>query len=165
VAALTSHLEKADRLVIKIGSAMLVNPDGSLRQGWLEALAHDIGDARKRGSQVTVVSSGAIALGRRRLGFAKGPLKLEQSQAAAAVGQIALAQAWQQALAAHDIVAAQVLLTLTDTEERRRYLNARATLNTLLKPVPCRSSTRTIPLPHPRSAMATMTVSLPASAP
>jgi glutamate 5-kinase len=132
VAALTSHLEKAGSLVIKIGSAMLVNPDGSLRQGWLEALAHDIGEARKRGSQVTVVSSGAIALGRRRLGFAKGPLKLEQSQAAAAVGQIALAQAWQQALGAHAIVAAQVLLTLTDTEERRRYLNARATLNTLL---------------------------------
>lgn len=132
MAALTSHLEKAGSLVIKIGSAMLVNPDGSLRQGWLEALAHDIGEARKRGSQVTVVSSGAIALGRRRLGFAKGPLKLEQSQAAAAVGQIALAQAWQQALGAHAIVAAQVLLTLTDTEERRRYLNARATLNTLL---------------------------------
>jgi glutamate 5-kinase len=132
VAALTSHLEKAGSLVIKIGSAMLVNPDGSLRQGWLDALAHDIGEARKRGSQVTVVSSGAIALGRRRLGFAKGPLKLEQSQAAAAVGQIALAQAWQQALGAHAIVAAQVLLTLTDTEERRRYLNARATLNTLL---------------------------------
>ena len=133
MAALTSHLETAERLVIKIGSAMLVNPDGSLRQGWLDALARDISNARKRGSQVIVVSSGAIALGRRRLGFAKGPLKLEQSQAAAAVGQIALAQAWQQALATHEIVAAQVLLTLTDTEERRRYLNARATLNTLLK--------------------------------
>ena len=106
MAALTSHLETAERLVIKIGSAMLVNPDGSLRQGWLDALARDISNARKCGSQVIVVSSGAIALGRRRLGFAKGPLKLEQSQAAAAVGQIALAQAWQQALATQQAIEA-----------------------------------------------------------
>jgi glutamate 5-kinase len=132
VAALTGNLASATRLVVKIGSAMLVNPDGSLREGWLEGLALDIAEARARGTQVIVVSSGAIALGRRRLGLPKGKLKLEQSQAAAAVGQIALAQGWQQALATHGIVAAQVLLTLTDTEERRRYLNARATLNTLL---------------------------------
>jgi glutamate 5-kinase len=132
VAALTGNLASATRLVVKIGSAMLVNPDGSLREGWLEGLALDIAEARARGTQVIVVSSGAIALGRRRLGLPKGKLKLEQSQAAAAVGQIALAQGWQQALAAHGLVAAQVLLTLTDTEERRRYLNARATLNTLL---------------------------------
>ncbi len=133
MASLSDNLANASRLVIKIGSAMLVNPDASLRQAWLEALASDIAQARARGTQVMVVSSGAIALGRRRLGFANGPLKLDQSQAAASVGQIALAQAWQQALGQHGMVAAQVLLTLTDTEQRRRYLNARATLNTLLQ--------------------------------
>jgi glutamate 5-kinase len=132
MASLISQLEKAERIVIKIGSAMLVNPDGSLRKQWLEALVLDIADARKRGTEVLLVSSGAIALGRRRLGLGKAKLKLEESQAAAAVGQIALAQGWQEALAAHGLVSAQVLLTLTDTEVRRRYLNARATLNTLL---------------------------------
>ncbi|MGB7204002.1 MAG: glutamate 5-kinase [Anderseniella sp.] len=132
MAALTSQLAKAERIVIKIGSAMLVNPDGSLRSSWLEGLALDTAEARKRGTEVILVSSGAIALGRHRLGLGKGKLKLEESQAAAAVGQIALAQGWQAALAAHSLVSAQVLLTLTDTEVRRRYLNARATLNTLL---------------------------------
>ncbi len=132
MAALISQLEKAERLIIKIGSAMLVNADGSLRSTWLEGLARDIAEARARGTQVLIVSSGAIALGRRRLGLRRTRLKLEESQAAAAVGQIALAQGWQAALASHDIVSAQVLLTLTDTEVRRRYLNARATLNTLL---------------------------------
>jgi glutamate 5-kinase len=132
MASLISQFAKADRIVIKVGSAMLVNKDGTLRQTWLEGLALDIADARQRGTEVLLVSSGAIALGRHRLGLAKGKLKLEESQAAAAVGQIALAQGWQQALAAHELVAAQVLLTLTDTEVRRRYLNARATLNTLL---------------------------------
>ena len=133
MASLSDNLAHASRLVIKIGSAMLVNPDGSLREGWLDALAGDIAQARARGTQVMVVSSGAIALGRRRLGFPGGALKLDQSQAAASVGQIALAQAWQLALGHHGMVAAQVLLTLTDTEQRRRYLNARATLNTLLQ--------------------------------
>lgn len=132
MAALTSQLRNADRLVIKIGSAMLVNADGSLRRTWVEGLASDIAEARARGTQVLIVSSGAIALGRRRLGLGKARLKLEESQAAAAVGQIALAQGWQAALADHGLVSAQVLLTLTDTEVRRRYLNARATLNTLL---------------------------------
>ena len=132
MAALISQLAQADRLIIKIGSAMLVNTDGSLRRKWVEGLARDIAEARARGTQVLIVSSGAIALGRRRLGLGKVRLKLEESQAAAAVGQIALAQGWQAALADHDIVSAQVLLTLTDTEVRRRYLNARATLNTLL---------------------------------
>ena len=132
MAALTSRLKNAERLVIKIGSAMLVNPDGSLRRTWVEGLARDIAEARARGTQVLLVSSGAIALGRRRLGLGRTRLKLEESQAAAAVGQIALAQGWQAALATHDLVSAQVLLTLTDTEMRRRYLNARATLNTLL---------------------------------
>lgn len=132
MAALISQLEKADRLIIKIGSAMLVDADGSLRRKWVEGLACDIAEARARGTQVLIVSSGAIALGRRRLGLGRNRLKLEESQAAAAVGQIALAQGWQAALADHDIVSAQVLLTLTDTEVRRRYLNARATLNTLL---------------------------------
>ena len=132
MAALMAQLKKADRLIIKIGSAMLVDADGSLRRKWLEGLALDIAEAQVRGTQVLIVSSGAIALGRRRLGLGRNRLKLEESQAAAAVGQIALAQGWQAALAEHDIVSAQVLLTLTDTEVRRRYLNARATLNTLL---------------------------------
>jgi len=132
MATLIAQLEKADRLIIKIGSAMLVDADGSLRRKWLEGLALDIAEAQVRGTQVLIVSSGAIALGRRRLGLGRNRLRLEESQAAAAVGQIALAQGWQAALAEHDIVSAQVLLTLTDTEVRRRYLNARATLNTLL---------------------------------
>ncbi len=132
MASLINELEHAERLVIKVGSSMLVNPDGSLRNQWLKGLAEDIAQARLRGTDVIIVSSGAIALGRRKLGLNTGKLKLEESQAAAAVGQIALAQGWQEALAAHALVSAQVLLTLTDTEVRRRYLNARATLNTLL---------------------------------
>ena len=88
---------------------------------------------RVGGAEIIIVSSGAIALGRRTLGLPKGKLRLEQKQAAAAVGQIALAQAWSEALRTRNMVAAQVLVTLTDTEERRRYLNARATLSTLLE--------------------------------
>jgi glutamate 5-kinase len=124
---------KARRMVIKVGSALLVDgASGEIRHSWLASLAGDIAEARVRGSDVIVVSSGAIALGRRRLGFASGTLKLEQSQAAAAVGQIALANAWQELLAHHALTAAQILLTLNDTEERRHYLNARSTLTTLL---------------------------------
>jgi glutamate 5-kinase len=129
-----SPLAACRRLVVKIGSALLVDPTtGRLRQGWLDTLCADLAGHRVRGSDVIVVSSGAIALGRRVLALPQGVLKLEESQAAAAVGQIALAHAWQQHLARHGLVAGQVLLTLTDTEERRRYLNARATLNTLLR--------------------------------
>ncbi len=105
---------------------------GRLNRAWLETLADDLAEAAGRGQQLIVVSSGAIALGRRHLGLAAGRLRLEESQAAAAVGQIRLARAWQEILEDRGLAVAQVLLTLEDTEERRRYLNARATLNTLL---------------------------------
>ena len=105
---------------------------GRLNRAWLETLADDLAEAAGRGQQLIVVSSGAIALGRRHLGLPAGRLRLEESQAAAAVGQIRLARAWQEILEDRGLAVAQVLLTLEDTEERRRYLNARATLNTLL---------------------------------
>ncbi len=125
---------KAKRIVVKIGSSLLVDAaSGTLRQAWLEALANDIADMRKTGKEVVVVSSGAIALGRNALKLPNGALKLEDSQAAAAVGQIDLAHAYEEAFRARSLVAAQVLLTLGDTEERRRYLNARSTMTTLLK--------------------------------
>jgi glutamate 5-kinase len=124
----------ANRLVVKIGSSLLVDTaSGTLRQAWLEALADDIAGLRKDGREIIVVSSGAIALGRNALKLPKGALKLEDSQAAAAVGQIDLAHAYEEAFRARGLVAAQVLLTLGDTEERRRYLNARSTVTTLLK--------------------------------
>jgi glutamate 5-kinase len=124
----------AKRLVVKIGSSLLVDTaSGTLRQAWLEALADDIAALRAKGKEIVVVSSGAIALGRNALKLPKGALKLEDSQAAAAVGQIDLAHAYEDAFRARDLVAAQVLLTLGDTEERRRYLNARNTMTTLLK--------------------------------
>ncbi len=124
----------ATRLVVKIGSSLLVDAaTGTLRQAWLEALADDIAALRKEAKDIVVVSSGAIALGRNVLKLPKGALKLEDSQAAAAVGQIDLAHAYEDAFRARGLVAAQVLLTLGDTEERRRYLNARSTMTTLLK--------------------------------
>ncbi len=130
---MTSRLAIARRIVVKIGSALLVDAKtGAIKASWLASLIDDLAGAKVAGADVVVVSSGAIALGRRTLGLPKGKLRLEQSQAAAAVGQIALAQAWSEALRTRNIVAAQVLVTLTDTEERRRYLNARATLSTLL---------------------------------
>ncbi|MEL6208352.1 MAG: glutamate 5-kinase, partial [Pseudomonadota bacterium] len=126
-------LRTARRLVVKIGSALLVDrTSGALRTEWLAALAHDIAAARSRGADVIVVSSGSIALGRGVLGHAPGTLALEQSQAAAAVGQIRLARAYEAALAPHGITAAQILVTLDDSEDRRRYLNTRATLLALL---------------------------------
>jgi glutamate 5-kinase len=125
---------EAKRLVVKIGSSLLVDGEaGTLRATWLASLADDIAGLRHSGKQVVVVSSGAIALGRKALNLPKGALKLEDSQAAAAVGQIDLAHAYEDAFRARGIVAAQVLLTLGDTEERRRYLNARNTMTTLLK--------------------------------
>ena len=127
--ALGSHR----RIVIKIGSALLVDRQTGLKAAWLEAMCADIADLRQRGIEVLVVSSGAIALGRSVLKLASGTLKLDESQAAAAVGQIALARAWSESLSRHGIVAGQILLTLGDTEERRRYLNARETLNQLMK--------------------------------
>src|SRR5262249_54136978 len=117
-----------------IGSALLVDQDsGGIRRKWLDALADDVAALKERGAEVILVSSGAIAVGRRHLGLETGMLKLEEKQAAAATGQIRLAHAYQETLARHDITVAQVLLTLGDTEERRRHLNARSTLQTLLR--------------------------------
>lgn len=127
------RLRDARRLVVKIGSALLVDGEsGALRADWLRALAEDVARAQGQGADVVIVSSGSIALGRRALGLPAGPLALEQAQAAAAVGQIRLARAYEEALAPHGIKAAQVLVTLEDTTDRRRYLNTRATLGTLL---------------------------------
>ncbi|MCJ2030235.1 glutamate 5-kinase [Methylobacterium sp. J-043] len=127
-------LEDFRRVVVKVGSALLVDrARGRLRHAWLAALAEDIADLHGRGVDVVVVSSGAIALGRTVLGLPPGALRLEESQASAAVGQIALARYWTEALGHHDIVAGQVLVTPKDTEERRRYLNARATVQKLLE--------------------------------
>ena len=128
------RLASARRLVVKVGSALLVEGGtGALKSDWLASLAADLAALKRGGTEVIVVSSGAIALGRGVLGLPRGALKLEESQAAAAVGQIALARAWSEAFGVHGITAAQVLLTLGDTEERRRYLNARSTLATLAK--------------------------------
>lgn len=121
------------RIVVKIGSALLVDRAQGLKQVWLESLGADIAALQRQGVEVLVVSSGAVAMGRSVLGLPAGTLKLEESQAAAAVGQIALAKAYADVLGAHQITAGQVLLTLSDTEERRRYLNARATIETLLR--------------------------------
>ena len=123
----------AKRVVVKVGSALLVDADkGRLNRTWLESFAADVAHLRQRRQEVILVSSGAIALGRRHLGLNAGKLKLEESQAAAAVGQIRLAHAYKELLDEHGITVAQILLTLGDTEQRRRYLNARGTLNTLL---------------------------------
>jgi glutamate 5-kinase len=124
----------ARRLVVKIGSALVVDADEAApRTAWLAGMAADVADLHRRGVDVIVVSSGAIALARRTLHLNQKRLRLEEKQAAAAVGQIRLAQAWSEALSAETLTAAQLLLTLDDTEDRRRYLNARATLNTLLQ--------------------------------
>ncbi len=125
-------IRAARRLVVKIGSALLVDRKLGLKQGWLSALAMDVAEAKVRGTDVVLVSSGSIALGRKVLGLGDGVLTLEQSQAAAAVGQIRLARAYEEVLAPHGITTAQVLVTLEDTEDRRRYLNSRATMETLL---------------------------------
>ncbi len=130
---MTPALATARRLVVKIGSALVVDEQAAApRTAWLAGVAEDIAALRSRGTEVIVVSSGAIALARRALGLTRRQLKLEEKQAAAAVGQIRLAQAWSEALSARGLTAAQLLLTLDDTEDRRRYLNARATLSTLL---------------------------------
>ena len=126
-------VESARRLVVKIGSSILVDETrGEIRRDWLETLTDDVARLHKGGCEVVLVSSGAIRLGRTHFKLAPGPLKLEESQAAAATGQIQLAHAYQEALARHGITVAQVLLTLDDSEERRRYLNARQTMATLL---------------------------------
>lgn len=129
------NLEKAKRIVIKIGSALVVNQEtGRLHATWLKTLVEDVVALRRLGKQVVLVSSGAVALGRRYLDLTSSPhkLKLEQKQAAAACGQIELCKHYQQLFGSYDIAAGQILLTLTDTENRRRYLNARNTLDTML---------------------------------
>ena len=130
-AVATPDIAGARRLVVKIGSALLVD-DAGLREGWLRGLCADVAEWRARGADVVLVSSGSIALGRRGLGLQAGGLTLEQSQAAAAVGQIRLARAYEEMLAPHGVITAQILVTLEDTENRRRYLNSRATVETLL---------------------------------
>ena len=125
-------LAAARRLVVKIGSALLVADDGEIRRDWLDLLADDVARCRGRGQEVILVSSGAIAVGRRHLGLDGNRLRLEEKQAAAATGQIRLAHAYQEALAHHGITVAQILLTLEDTEARRRHLNARATFAQLI---------------------------------
>jgi glutamate 5-kinase len=129
----TPSLKDFRRIVVKVGSSLLVDQAaGALKRDWLASLSADIATLHKDQRQILVVSSGAIALGRAVLKLPAGALKLEDSQAAAAVGQIALARAWAEALDAHGISAGQVLVTLQDTEERRRYLNARSTVARLL---------------------------------
>src|SRR5579862_4169880 len=127
-------LAQARRLVVKVGSALLVDAESArVNRSWLESLVEDLLRLRERGQRVILVSSGAIALGRRRLGLKHGALRLEESQAAAAVGQIRLAHAYKELLESHEVTVAQLLLTLEDSERRRRYLNARATLESLLE--------------------------------
>lgn len=127
-------LKNFRRIVVKVGSSLLIDSAaGEVRANWLAALAADIAKLHHDGKDVLVVSSGSIALGRSRLKLPGGTLKLEESQAAAAVGQIALARTWSEVLGAHGIDAGQILVTLQDTEERRRYLNARSTITKLLE--------------------------------
>lgn len=126
-------LQHYRRITVKIGSALLVDRSAGLKREWLASLVDDVAALTAAGADVLVVSSGAIALGRTILGLGKRALKLEESQAAAAVGQIALAGAWSDELGRKGLKSGQVLVTLGDTEERRRYLNARATISTLLK--------------------------------
>jgi glutamate 5-kinase len=130
----TPHLDDFRRIVVKVGSSLLVDAQaGKLNEAWLTSLAADLAALHGKKRDVLVVSSGAIALGRAVLKLPTGPLKLEDSQAAAAVGQIALARTWSEALSRHGLTAGQVLVTLGDTEERRRYLNARSTIERLLE--------------------------------
>ncbi|MEQ9054713.1 MAG: glutamate 5-kinase [Roseovarius confluentis] len=140
-------LNQAKRIVVKIGSALLVEA-GRLRADWLASLASDVADCRAKGQDMILVSSGSIALGRAVLGLPAGTLPLEQSQAAAAVGQIRLARAYEEALQPHGITTAQVLVTLEDSSDRRRYLNSRATLETLL-------SLGTVPIVNENDTVAT----------
>jgi glutamate 5-kinase len=131
---MSDPLAAAKLVVVKVGSALLVDAEsGELRRYWLKSLCADVAELKRAGQNVLLVSSGAIALGRWALKLKPGPLKLEESQAAAAAGQVRLAEAYADILAGEGIVAAQVLLTLGDTEQRSRYLNARATLNTLIE--------------------------------
>ncbi|GJE25859.1 glutamate 5-kinase [Methylobacterium organophilum] len=149
---MTPVLEDFRRVVIKVGSALLVDRNrGRLRHAWLAALAEDIAELHARGVDVVVVSSGSVALGRTVLGLPPGAMRLEESQASAAVGQIALARFWSEALGHHGIVAGQILVTPRDTEERRRYLNARATVQKLL-------DMRAVPVVNENDTVATVEI-------
>jgi len=130
----TPALTDFKRIVVKVGSSLLIDAGaGSLKEAWLAALVEDIAELHREGRDVLVVSSGSVALGRSRLRLPAGPLRLEDSQGAAAIGQIALARIWSETLDRFGIKAGQILVTLQDTEERRRYLNARSTLERLLQ--------------------------------
>ena len=151
-ASTTPVLDGFRRVVVKVGSALLVDrARGRLRHAWLAALAEDIAELHARGVDMVVVSSGAVALGRTVLGLPPGTLRLEESQASAAVGQIALARHWTEALGHHGIVAGQILVTPKDTEERRRYLNARATVQKLLE-------VRAVPVVNENDTVATIEI-------
>src|SRR5258708_7855187 len=142
------QLKNFRRIVVKVGSSLLIDQEaGEVRAPWLSALAADLAKLHGEGRDVLIVSSGSIALGRARLKLPRGALKLEESQAAAAVGQIALARIWSEVLGAHGIGAGQILVTLQDTEERRRYLNARSTIAKLLewRAVPVINENDTVP--------------------
>src|SRR5258708_27598977 len=140
-------LKNFRRIVVKVGSSLLIDSDaGEVRASWLAALAADLARLHKEGRELLIVSSGSIALGRSRLKLPLGALKLEESQAAAAVGQIELARIWSDVLGHHGIGAGQILVTLQDTEERRRYLNARSTIAKLLE---CRAGPRVNENNHP----------------
>lgn len=140
---------RARRIVVKIGSALLAERDtGALKHEWLASLVEDVAELVRQGREVVLVSSGSIALGRHALGLPKGALELPQSQAAAAVGQISLAHAYQELGAKSGLTVAQILLTLGDTEQRRRYLNARHTIETLL-------SLKAIPVVNENDTVAT----------
>ena len=129
-----ARIAEAKRIVVKVGSVLLVDDNsGTLHNTWLNSLGKDVAALRGRGHEVILVSSGAIALGRRYLGLKTGELKLEEKQAAAAVGMVRLAQSYQETLNKFDLSVAQILLTLDDSENRRRYLNARSTIMTLLR--------------------------------
>ncbi|MEP6821969.1 MAG: glutamate 5-kinase [Chthoniobacterales bacterium] len=130
---MSDYLSRAQRIVVKVGSSLLIDLAlGTLKREWLASLVADLAALRERGKEVLLVSSGAVALGRRALDLKAGGLRLEESQAAAAVGQVRLAQAYVEAFQMRGLTAAQILLTLEDSEGRRRYLNARETMRTLL---------------------------------
>ncbi|MEC8728316.1 MAG: glutamate 5-kinase, partial [Pseudomonadota bacterium] len=130
--ATLTYLSSARRIVVKVGSALLVNDNGTLRDQWLNGLAQDLARLKHLGYDIVIVSSGAIALGRGMIVAPDARLSLAEKQAAAAIGQIRLNAEWQQAMAKHAMMTAQILLSPDDTETRRKHLNARATLMTLL---------------------------------
>ena len=149
---MVKRLTSFRRVVVKIGSSLLVDREkGVLRRTWLESLADDIADLHDAGVEPVIVSSGAIALGRHELGLPAGPLNLDEAQAAAAVGQISLARSYTEALRARGLLAGQILLTPSDTEERRRYLNARHTVDRLL-------TLRAVPVVNENDTVATIEI-------